>query len=146
MFENSKRKMRNLLILGTNKSLSLCNDGNCKQFFVDSTYRAVPSNSEFKHCVMITYNLKNKLYELVNIALLEDETEETYNEYYSILKNKYSFTPKIITVDYALSNINSIKKAFDSKNTLILTCNFHFVQAIWRNYNKIGLRKKNIVH
>lgn len=29
---------------------------------------------------MITYNLKNKLYELVNIALLEDETEETYNE------------------------------------------------------------------
>ena len=47
---------------------------------------------------MITYNLKNKLYELVNIALLEDETEETYNEYYSILKNKYFFTPKIVTV------------------------------------------------
>ena len=74
-----------------------------------------------------TYNLKNKLYELVNLALLEDETEITYNEYYSILKNKYSFTLKIITVYYALSNINSIKKAFDSKNTLILAYNFHFV-------------------
>ena len=99
-FENKNGKMRNLLILGTNKSLGLCNDDNCKQFFADSTYRAFPSNSEFKAlCVMITYNLKNKLYELVNIALLEDETEETYNEYYSILKNKYSFSPQIITVD-----------------------------------------------
>ena len=47
-FENKKGKMRNLLILGTNKSLGLCNDDNCKQFFVDCTYHAVPSNSEFK--------------------------------------------------------------------------------------------------
>ena len=38
--------------------------------------------------------------------------------------------------------INSIKKQFDSKNTLILTYNFHFVPVIWRNCNKIGLRKK----
>ena len=34
-FENKKGKIRNLLILGTNKSLGLCNDDNCKQFFVD---------------------------------------------------------------------------------------------------------------
>ena len=51
-FENSKGKMRNLLILGTNKSLNLCNDDNCKQFLVDSTYRAVPSNSELKLYVL----------------------------------------------------------------------------------------------
>ena len=56
-FENSKRRMRNILILGTNKSLSLCNDDNCKQFFVDSTYRALPSNSDFKALyAMITYD------------------------------------------------------------------------------------------
>ena len=78
--------------------------------------------------------------------MFEDDLFITYNEYYSILKNKYSFTPQIIIVDYALSNINSIKKEFDSKNTLILTCNFHYVQAIWRNGNKISLRKKDTVH
>ena len=33
-FENSKGNMRNLLILETNKSLSLCKDENCKQFLL----------------------------------------------------------------------------------------------------------------
>ena len=51
-FETKKGKMRNLLILGTNKSLGLCNDDNCKQFFIVSTYRAVPSNSDLKHYVL----------------------------------------------------------------------------------------------
>ena len=31
-------------------------------------------------------------------------SKEFNNEYYSILKNTYSFSPQILTIDYALSN------------------------------------------
>lgn len=51
-FENKKGKIRNLLILGTNKSLGLCNDDNCKQFFVDCTYRVFHQIVNLKHYVL----------------------------------------------------------------------------------------------
>lgn len=65
---------------------------------------------------------------------------------YSILKTHYSFKPKRITCDFALSNIKVIKTVYRNDNILIIPFFFHLVQCWWRKANLLGLRKKNIVN
>ena len=57
---------------------------------------------------------------------------------------EFSFNPKMITVDFQLSNMNAIKDVF-KEDTIIVTCMFHLVQCWWREANKLGLRKKRYV-
>ena len=69
---------------------------------------------------------------------------ETYELFYTILKNKYNFVPKFITCDFMKSNINAIYNIFKD-NTKIITCFFHYVQCLWRKANSFHLRNKNYI-
>ena len=56
------------------------------------------------------YNAKYDFFEICVVAILSNEDSEIFYEFYSHPKNVYNFCPKKFTYDFALGNINSLKK------------------------------------
>ena len=135
-------------IYATDLSLSLLNNKNINQYFIDTTYKCVPNDiDEAKSLlIIIGYNNSTDKFELILASLLSKEDSDTLVEFYSILINSYNWNPKCITLDFALSNINAIKKVFSNSDIKIIPCLFHLLQSWWRKAANIGLRKKKYLN
>ena len=136
-------------VFATQYSLSLLNSPDINQYFTDCTYKCVPNDLKGKYSLLVLmgYNFKSDKFQLILIALLSNEDTDIYVNLYNFLYNTYNFEPKRITFDFALGNLNAIKKVYGSvENITIVPCFFHLTQAWWKNANKCGLRKSSFIN
>ena len=131
-------------LFGTKESLKLLKEEKSTQFFIDSTYRCVPSNYNNTKALLliVCYNSSADRFDLCCVVLLSHENGELLFELYNHLKNIYKFSPKLITYDFALANIKAVNIVFQSTNMEIILCFFHLVQIWWKKASILGLRKK----
>ncbi len=133
-------------IIGYKALLSRLDSPTIKQYFIDGTYKIVPTCSEIKALILIIgYEIKKQKFILCAIVLLSEESSEAYEKLYNYLILSYKFIPNIITCDFHLGNINAIKKVYKDYKVKIATCFFHLVQAWWNKLSKIGLRSKKVL-
>ncbi|KAJ6230944.1 hypothetical protein M0813_06323 [Anaeramoeba flamelloides] len=133
-----------MIIMATNNQL--LNLGNNQQIYVDGTYLAC---SQGYHCLMtiMTYDFQTQIYIPCVWGILSDEKASTQLFFYNYIKkllkmeiNKnFMWNPPIITTDFSLANINSIKTSFPKSS--IHGCHFHFLQAIRRKLLTLGLNE-----
>ena len=122
-------------------------DNLINEYFMDCTYKIVPSNSNnFKLMVLSGYNSSKNKTMLCLFALITNEKEYTFSKLFSYLKEKYSFNPHNFMCDFSLGQINALKAVFPEVQ--IHCCFFHFSQAIWSNFKKnelcgLGTYEKN---
>ena len=71
------------------------------QYFADCTYYAIaPNKNKYKLFLILAFNKKKQKSVLCNILIICNENKETFITVFNFLKNKYNFSPKIITSDY----------------------------------------------
>ena len=72
--EQTGEKYKSFKIYGTPKSISLLNNEDITQYFVDTTYKCLPNEIEEAKSlfVLIGYNSKKDLFELILVAILSD--------------------------------------------------------------------------
>lgn len=87
-FINKKNENSIIRIYGTDEILGLLTSKVISQYFIDGTYKVLPNENFYK---------KN-IYALCLCALLSEETEEGYNNFYNIIKCKYI----LLTLQYLL--------------------------------------------
>ena len=108
---------------------------NIQQFFADTTYHCIPPTlKKFRLFVLSGFDIKEKKTHICLFALIPDEKTETYKKIFTILKNIYNFSPKIITIDFSKSLTKSINEIYPE--CIIIKCFFHFSQALWKNIKK----------
>ena len=140
-------KFKSFRIFGTFNSISLLNDKNINQFFIDTTYKSVPNdfNDAKALLVIIGYNYTKDLFELILVTLLSHEDTNILIEFYNFIINTYKWYPKILTFDFAKSNINAIKEVFKNNNSVkLIPCFFHLLQSWWRKATYFRSKKKKI--
>ena len=104
------------------------------QFFMDCTYRAVPSHLyNFKLMIITGLDLNKNKTVLCSLILLIRENEVTFKSIFKYLSENYNFKPRRFMCDFNLAQINAMKAIFP--DGLINTCFFHFCQAIWKNFS-----------
>lgn len=64
--------------------------------------------------LIVGYNSQYYIFELSCVILLSAENTELLIELYDHVKKVYKFNPKLITYDFALSNIQAINIVFKS--------------------------------
>ena len=103
------------------------------QYFVDTTFRIVPAKFKpYKLHVIIGFNKKFKQTVLCLLILYEFMDIETYSHIYKILKCEYKFKPVIVCSDFQRANIAALNAIYKNKIGIV-TCFFHFQQAIKKN-------------
>ena len=96
--------------------------------------------------IIIGYNYTKDIFELILVALLSHEDTNILIEFYNFIINTYNWEPKILTFDFAKSNINAIKEVFKNNNNIkLIPCFFHLLQIWWRKASSLGLRKKRYI-
>ena len=111
------------------------------QFFGDATYRCVPpSFRSYRLYVISGFNMIIKRTRILSYALIQNETEKTFNVLFSNLKNKFGFNPKLFNIDFNKASCKAIKKVFP--NIYIVKCFFHFNQCLYKKLKQLGLTKK----
>ena len=141
-------KFKTFRIFGTYKSISLLNDNNINQFFIDTTYKSVPNDLEDAKCLLVIlgYNYTKDLFELILVALLSHEDTNILIEFYQFIISTYKWKPKILTFDFAKANINALKEVFKNNDDVkLIPCFFHLLQSWWRKASSFGLRKKRYI-
>lgn len=147
--EGNVNSEKNIIrIYGIKESLKLLDDDDVTQYFIDGTYKCVPNaiKSAKVLIILIAYNARLKKFELCIVSTFSKEDKETFKQFYSLLKTKYNFNPKRITCDFSKANIEALKTIYGEGKVIIITCFFHLIQSWWRRANKLGMRKKNIIH
>ena len=116
-------------LFGTKYSLSLLNDVKITQYFIGSTYGWISLNYKNTKALLLIvgYNSQYYMIELFCIVLLCDENSKLLIELYDHIKNVYKFNPKLITYDFALSNIQAINIVFKSLEIGIIPYFFYLV-------------------
>ena len=110
-------------------NLSLLNDVKITQYFIGSTYGWISLNYKNTKALLLIvgYNSQYYMIELFCIVLLCDENSKLLIELYDHIKNVYKFNPKLITYDFALSNIQAINIVFKSLEIGIIPYFFYLV-------------------
>ena len=146
--EQTGDKYKSFKIYGTHKSISLLNNEDITQYFVDTTYKCLPNEIEEAKSllVLIGYNSKKDLFERILVAILSDEDADIFYSFYNFIKGTYKWRPKYITFDFGAANLKAIKEIFnDGDEVTIITCLFHLLQCWWRRAGQLGLRQKNLL-
>ncbi|CAF1125086.1 unnamed protein product [Adineta ricciae] len=112
---------------------------NSTHIMMDGTFHSSPSHF---HQVYTIHAMKNDHSFLCVTALLGNRTAATYKELFAILTEhagrlNLQFRPQKITSDFEAALIKTI--ADQLPNTRHVGCNFHFVNAINRQIQQLGL-------
>ncbi len=103
-------------------------DNNYLQYFFDFTYKCEHiTNDKNKLGICVGYNSLLKIYNICFMVLTNCEVKETLMRIFHNIKFYSKFDPQIMTPDFSMANLNSIKLSF--KKSKLITCFFPFVQA-----------------
>ena len=147
--KEEKNKEKNIIrIYGINDSLKLLYNDDISRYFIEGTYKCAPNTIKSSNVliILIAYKEKLKKFELCLVSTFTKKDKETYIQFYLNLKSKFKFIPKKISCNFCKSNMEAIKSVYGEENVLIITCFFHLIQCWWGKANKLGMRKKNVIH
>ena len=139
---------KHIRIYATEKSISLLNNGDINQYFIDTTYKCLPKDIEDSKSllVLIGYNNKKDIFELILVSIMSHEDADIFKTFYNFIIGAYKWKPKYITFDFGSANLKAVKEIFVKEQDIIyITCLFHLLQCWWRKAGSIGLRKKNYI-
>ena len=95
-------------------------DNLINEYFMDCTYKIVPpNNNNFKLMVLSGYNSTKNKTMLCLFALITNEKENTFLTLFSYLKEKFSFNQHNYMCNFALGQINALKKFFQMYNCIV---------------------------
>ena len=126
----------------------LCNS-DINQYFIDTTYKCLPNDLEDakSFLVLIGYNNKKDLFQLILVAVLCGEDSDIYCSFYNFLMKTYKWKPNYLNFYFGAANSKAVKEIFKEKNNItIITCLFHLLQCWWRKAGAIGLRKRKYIN
>lgn len=129
-----------MLLWCTNEALSLMRYNS--HTFIDCTFRSVPS--PFLQCLIVmVYDAGTQLFVPCAYSLITTKNEYMYLTVFHelIVLTKYSWMPQIITSDFEISLIASIKHEFPTSR--LLCCYFHLKKAIERKLKNYKISDEN---
>ena len=119
-----------------NMKKNLSNSEDINQWFMDTTYYAIPRrNNSYKLLLILGFNIKENLTIIGSIILIKNENIETFSKIFEYLITKYRFSPKIINVDCNKAQIIAIKKYF--KESKIIICYYHIIKKLIQHLPEI---------
>ena len=81
------------------------------QWFIDTTYYAIPRNyNSFNLLLILGFNKRGNIIEIDSIVLIKNKNQETFIKIFTYLNTKYNFKPDIINIDCCVAEIIAIKK------------------------------------
>lgn len=84
---------------------------NIVQVFCDTTYHSLKSKStHFKLWILVGFNKNTYKTVLLCLCLIKNKDEETFTKILEYLKERFNFSPSILTMDFSKSEINAAKK------------------------------------
>ena len=135
-----------IVIFTTLKMRELLNNSEIYNYFMDVTYKIIPkAQKPYKLMTITEVNNKNNT---TNLCALIGIIYEDYLSFYYTLKylnNFYNFEPKIIHIDFSLSerkalNMDSLFK----RPPIIISCFFHFSQSIFKKMKDYKIINKKL--
>lgn len=134
-------------IYADNISLIDISSKDVNQLYWDNTYFACPYGKYSKNIgVLCGFNEITKCIKLGAIVIASHESFELIDEIFAKM-SKYA--PKLfkkrvfINTDFSRANMNVLQKYFGDDT--VITCFFHFSNAIWTNLKKHGLKNKKTI-
>ena len=96
----------------------MLNTNEISQFFIDTAYKCLPYDIEDAKSllVLIGYNFKKDLFELILVAILSNEDSDIFRSFYFFLKNVYCWEPKYLIFDFGSANLKAVKEVFADKD------------------------------
>lgn len=105
-----------------------------RHYFLDATFKIVPFGT-FKQILILYVEYLGKMYPFIYV-LMNKKTEESYkNIFQYIEENIFKLEPDSFTTDYEKAMRNGLKAVY--KNVLLVSCWFHYCQALRRRCSKI---------
>lgn len=102
---------------------------------VDGTFSVV--SKPYMQLFTISFLKNNSVFPVV-FCIMKNKLENTYNNFFKILKNINGlYQPKIFKIDFEQASIKAIKKNFPEST--ISCCQFHLGQAIQRKLQELRL-------
>jgi hypothetical protein len=131
---------------GDDRVITFCTSANLvllgmeRRWFGDGTFAVSPS--AFKQLYTINVIKSGKCLPMVFSLLPSKDTEAYFTMFMQIFsKLTEDQYPTHFTHDFEKAPINAIRRVF-GPNVKINGCLFHFMQALWRNMQKLGLAAK----
>ena len=140
--EMKDKPFSEIVILSSNFMLERLSEA--EEWFLDGTFWAAPEN--FRQILnIVIYNQRMDKYICAAHILLSSKEAKEYeyalgNFLQKAKINNYKLQPKVIMSDFEKSLRKAISSVF--VGTKLLGCQFHFVKALWRRAEKLGLRNK----
>lgn len=122
-----------LLVFATEESLQLLGDS--ASWFMDGTFSVVPNL--FAQLYVIHGQVGLDRCPLV-FALMQRQTQSSYEELFRFLMSRCHADPSSITVDFEKAVHQAIRNVFGNDVT-ISGCFYHLTQSTWRKIQNLGL-------
>ena len=135
-----KDEKLNMFIIITKEMMKEIRNKIIYQYFGDTNYRFIPpSFRSYRLYVISGFNMMKKRTRILSYILIPNETEKTYKVYFSNLKNKFCFNPRLFNMDFNKASCKAIKSVYP--NIYIVKCFFHFTQYLYKKLKQLGLTK-----
>ena len=125
---------------------SLLQNKNIQNYFMDITYKIIPKKQQpYKLMTITSVNeIENTTNVCCLIGIIYEDAISIYNAL-NYLKTFFNFIPKIVHIDFSLSERKALlnENLYEEK-PIIISCFFHFTQAIFRKMKEFKLVKKRL--
>ena len=127
-----------IIFFGLQKNLEIMDTNKAKEFFVDTTFKIIPSRfRHYKLFVICGISIEDKIPKIFSMVLTKYTDNISYSKIFDYLYNNYNFKPKIIHNDFESSLSQAINENANINKELIHTrCFIHFSNMIKKNYPK----------
>ena len=149
-YEEKKNKMversQKIILFGLSEQIKLLNKKETLEFFLDITYKIIPSKFRpYKLIVLAGLpNNKNNEPVLITFILMKYIDNKALEILFNYLYENFDFQPKILHTDFDKAIYLAIKNNIHLKDTIHSKCLFHFSQMVRKRLKKIGYCKNKL--
>jgi len=107
---NKSIRTQKIIIFGDKDHINLLDRNNCREFFVDATYKIIPSNYHPYKLIVLSGLLEDKKKpQLICFILMKYIDAEAYNKLITYMNDMFNFQPNIIHSDFDIALAKAIK-------------------------------------
>ena len=141
-----EKREQNIIIISTSDMIKYLDYNNSKMYGIDITFKIIPrSFKPYKLMTIYTIDKEKKSTIICALICLKYNDEQSLIKIFSLLRAYYNFSPSTVTLDFDRAQINSLKKIELFKNKpYLITCLFHFGQALFRKLQKLKMIKNKL--
>jgi hypothetical protein len=149
-FKKSNNKIiernQRIIIFGLNENLKLLNSKFTTEFFVDSTFKIIPTEYRPYKLFIITGIPEKENSAIINCFIFIKYLDSyTYDKIFNYLVENFNFHSKVIMSDFEFTLHTAIKKNnYMKKKVIHIKCFFHFTKMIKTHLLKTGIFKNKM--